>query len=724
MSTPDFTCFQCETDADGLVTATFDVPGKTMNTLTQAAIAEIEALANWLKDDEALKGCVITSGKDNGFCAGADLQEMTALLTKAQGQSEDDKREAFKLAFALNRVFRSLETCGKPVAMAINGLALGGGLEWALSCHYRVVGSSSKIQLGLPEVKVGLMPGAGGTQRLTRLVGVMAAGPLILEGKSLRPQEAQMQGVVHEVSDDPVAAAKAWIKGGGKAKNPWDEEGFRIPGGAPQGKAGQMFMVGNAMLRQKTYANYPAPIHAMAAVYEGLQLPFDRALEIESKYFVKTLATPQAQNMLRSLFLSMQDLNKGARRPKGVDKDKIESLAVIGAGFMGAGIAYVAAKAGVKVVLLDTSQDNADKGKAHSETLVGKAVSRGKMSQDKADALLANITPTTDYTALSDVDLVIEAVFESREVKEAVIKQAEAHMKPDAVLASNTSTIPITELATYSGRPDQFVGIHFFSPVDKMLLVEIIRGDKTGDRAIATAMDLVMTVKKTPIVVEDARGFYANRCVLKYIEQGLSMVAEGVPPALIENAAKMAGMPVGPLALQDEVAIDLGVKILKQTADDLGNAYKPGAVDAILNGMFAQGRLGRKNGQGFYVYPKGEDKYLWDGLSDYVTGSPQSLEPQDLKDRFLYAQALEAVRSYLSEIVTDPREADVGSILGWGFAPWSGGVLSFVEMTGLEPFIARADELAQEYGDVFAVPDGLRKMAEQGERFYPLMAVA
>ncbi len=711
--------FTTELDADGILTCTFDVPGKSMNTLTSEAIADLGALAARIKTDDAVKGAVFTSGKSSGFCAGADLSEFAPMFAGAITDGEAGKRRAFDMVLNLSMTFRAIEACGKPVGIATAGLTLGGGCEWLLACHYRAALDSPKVQIGLPEVKVGIMPGAGGTQRLTRIMGAMAALPYLLEGKNFSAQDALAAGVLQSVSADPVAACKDWIKAGGKAVVPWDADDFKIPGGAVQGKAAQVFMVGNAMLRQKTYDNYPGARHIMSAVYEGLQLPFVKALELEVKYFLRTVMTPQSSAMVRSLFLSMQDLNKGARRPTDVPEQTITCVAVIGAGFMGAGIAHAAASAGIKVVLVDATQEGADKGRKHSEDLLAKATKRGKMTAEKAAEILERIVATTDYELLWDADLVIEAVFEKREVKDEVITKAEAHMRPDTIFGTNTSTLPVSGLATSSVRPDQFIGIHFFSPVDKMMLVEIIKGEKTGDVALARAMDFVMRLKKTPIVVRDARGFYANRCVLRYIEQGMNMLDEGLPPALIENVAKQAGMPVGPLSLQDEVAIDLGVKIVRQTAADLGDAYKPGATDRILIAMAeTHGRLGRKNAKGFYDYPEGGEKTLWPGLKDLVANHATTWNVDDIRDRILYAQAIEAARSFADKIVTDVREADVGSILGWGFAPWSGGVLSFIDMVGPAAFVKRADELAAQYGPVFIVPQTLRQMAERGEGYY------
>ncbi|KAK0341647.1 hypothetical protein LTR94_025531, partial [Friedmanniomyces endolithicus] len=521
-------------DADGIATLTFDVPGRSMNTLTASVMKEIPELVERIKTDEAIKGCVLTSGKASGFCAGADLGDMASGVLSGAG----DLQKAFDAGWALNGAFRALETSGKPIAAAINGLALGGGLEFTLACHYRVVEDDSRIQLGLPEIKVGLFPGGGGTQRLTRLIGVQAAMMQMSEGKSWRPNDAKGAGVVHEVvaKGQAVEAAKAWIKGGGKPVQPWDEKSFKLPGGGPYHPAGiQNFMVGNAMLRKQSYGNYPAVVNLMKAVYEGVQVPMDAALRIETRYFIKTLMTPQAQAMIRSLFLSKQELDKGAVRPAGVPKSDPKKVAVLGAGMMGAGIAYVQVMAGIETVLIDQSQEAADKGKAHVEELLKKRLSRGQMTQEKFDATLALVTATTDYDYIKGSDLVVEAVFENREIKADVTKRAEAQLAEGAVFGSNTSTLPISGLAEASVRPEDFIGIHFFSPVDKMMLVEIILGEKTGEAAIAKALDYVLKIKKTPIVVNDSRGFYTSRCFSTFLMEGMAMLEEGYGPALIDN---------------------------------------------------------------------------------------------------------------------------------------------------------------------------------------------
>ncbi len=716
--------FNIDIDADGVALVSFDVPERSMNTLTAEVIAELPLLVERLTSNAAVKGVVITSGKATGFCAGADLGDLGGELAAA-GDDEASLQAAYDAAFKLQSAYRALETCGKPVAAAINGLALGGGLELALACHYRVVADDNRIQLGLPETKVGLFPGGGGTQRLPRLIGVQAALLAISEGKTFRPQEAKGAGFIHEVvaAPDVVAAAKTWVKTG-KPIQPWDDKSFKIPGGGPYHPQGiQVFLMGNALLRKQSYGNYPAVVNMMKAVYEGLQVPMDAALRIETRYFVKTLATPQAKAMIRSLFLSLQELGKGAVRPEGQPKSDPKKVAVLGAGMMGAGIAYVQAMAGIETVLIDVSQEAADNGKAHAADLIAKRVSRGQMTQAKADQTLALITPTTDFSAVKGSDLVVEAVFETREIKADVTRKTEVHLSEDAVFGSNTSTLPITGLAEASTRPENFIGIHFFSPVDKMMLVEIILGEKTSQATIAKAVDYVLKIKKTPIVVHDSRGFYTSRCFSTYLTEGLAMLKEGYAPALIDNVGRMTSMPRGPLEMHDDVALDLSYKIGQQTRADLGAAYVPNPGEDIVARMVADlGRYGRKNKKGFYDYPDDRSpKTLWKGLAElapvkFDDSTPELVE--ELKTRLLYRQAVECARCWEEGVVTDVREADLGAILGWGFAPWTGGPISLIDSIGLKRFVETCDRLAATYGERFTPPALLRDLAAKGDTFY------
>jgi 3-hydroxyacyl-CoA dehydrogenase / enoyl-CoA hydratase / 3-hydroxybutyryl-CoA epimerase len=575
-------------------------------------------------------------------------------------------------------------------------------------------------------VKVGLFPGAGGTQRVPRIVSPQDAMQLLLKGEAINLAKAKALNLIHAIvpAAEMIQAAKDWIKGGGKAVAPWDEKGFKLPGGPVFSKAGMMmFPAGNAIYRRETYDNYPAARAIMSCVYEGLQLPIDAALRVESRYFTQVLRSNEAAAMIRSLFLSMQELNKGARRPANVPPTKVKKLAVIGAGFMGASVGYVSAKAGIDVVLVDRDQESADKGKAHAKSVIDGLVAKGRAKQAEADAIMSRITATADYSALGDCDLVIEAVFEDRKVKADTFIKAQQYMKPDVIFASNTSTLPITSLAESFKDQGRFVGIHFFSPVEKMMLVEIILGKNTGDAALATALDYTRMIGKTPIVVNDSRGFYANRCVGRYISEGNEMFLEGVPPAMIENAAKMAGMPVGPLSLSDEVALDLGLKVLKATEADLGpNAVNADQKKLMVELVEKQNRLGRKNGKGFYDYPeKGKgQKSLWPGLGALQKThlDPDTLDVEELKQRFLVTQAVEAARTVEEHVITDMREADVGSILGFGFAPFTGGTLSYIDFMGTKKFVDLCHKLEAKYGSRFTPPKLLVEMAAKGETFY------
>ena len=720
--------FVVQAHESGIALVTFDVPNRSMNTLTAAVLRELGEVVQLIRNDPAIKGAVIASGKASGFCAGADLGEVSGSLAAGQAAGDAERAVLFETVFAINRVFRDLETCGKPIAAAIGGLALGGGLELALACHHRVVADDEKIQLGLPEAKVGLIPGGGGTQRLPRLAGVMRALPLLLEGKSVKPGEALKLGIVDAVVPraELIDAARALAaKGNGIAR--WDHKDFKIPGGGPYTPAtAQVFMLGNAMLRKQSYGNYPAQIAIMKAVYEGLQLPIDAALRVESRYFAKTAMTPQARAMIRTLFLSMDRLGKGAARPKTDQTYTARKVAVLGAGMMGAGIAFVQASAGIETVLIDVSQDAADKGLSYSKTLLDKAVARGRMTQAKADGILALITPTTDYSQVQGSDLVIEAVFEERGLKAEITRKAEAYLAENSVFGSNTSTLPITGLAEASLRPDTFIGIHFFSPVDRMGLVEIIMGEQTSQETLAKAVDYVLKIRKTPIVVNDSRGFYTSRCFGTFLQEGMEMLTDGIAPAIIDNVGRATGMPRGPLEMHDDVALDLSLKVRTQAKHDLGDAFVANASDPIVEEMVTKlGRYGRKNGRGFYDYAADGTKLLWPGLADLAPVSRSDADAalvEEIRKRLLYRQAVEAARCMEERVVTDPREADVGAILGWGFAPWTGGPISMIDGIGVARFVEECDALAQKFGARFAPPALLRDMAAKGECFYPTAA--
>jgi 3-hydroxyacyl-CoA dehydrogenase / enoyl-CoA hydratase / 3-hydroxybutyryl-CoA epimerase len=722
--------FTLETDADGIALVTWNIPGRSMNVLDQTSTDELEEILKQTTADAAVKGVVITSGKE-AFCAGADLSMLEG-MNKAYSKAlkEQGETAANQMLFDQSRrfslVLRGIETSGKPWAAAINGLALGGGFEITLACHYRVAADHPKTRLGLPEVKVGLFPGAGGTQRVPRLVPPQDAMTILLKGDPVTTEKAKALNLVHAVvpAADVIKAAKDWIKGGGKAVAPWDDKAFRLPGGPVYSKAGMMmFPAGSAIYRRETFDNYPAARAIMQCVYEGLQLPIDAALRVESRYFAQVLRSKEAAAMIRSLFLSMQELNKGARRPPSVPPTSVKKLAVIGAGFMGASVGYVSARAGIDVVLIDRDQASADKGKAHAQTVIEDLVKKGRAKQSDRDAVLSRITATADYSAIKDCDLVIEAVFEDRKIKAETYAKAQPLLKDGAIFASNTSTLPINSLAEEFKEQGKFIGIHFFSPVEKMMLVEIILGKNTGDVALATALDYTRQIGKTPIVVNDSRGFFANRCVLRFTAEGLEMLMEGVPPAMIENCARMAGMPVGPLSLSDEVALDLVLKIMKATEADLGpNAVDQAQKKLLVEMVEKQGRFGRKNGKGFHDYPeKGKgQKSLWRSLGGLQPKhlDPDTLDVEELKQRFLVVQAVEAARTVEDHVIVDPREADVGSILGFGFAPFTGGTLSYIDFMGTKKFVELCHKLEAKYGSRFTPPKLLIDMAAKGETFY------
>jgi 3-hydroxyacyl-CoA dehydrogenase/enoyl-CoA hydratase/3-hydroxybutyryl-CoA epimerase len=726
--------FKLDVDSDGIALVTWDMGDRSMNVITMDVIAELGTIVDKAANDAAIKGVVITSGKP-AFCGGADLtmlENMRGLFTDMV--SKQGEEAAAKMVFdesrKLSQLYRRIETCGKPWVCALNGTAMGGGFELALACHYRVASDDAKTRLGLPEIKIGLFPGAGGTQRVARMLQPADALQFLLKGDQLKVDRAKAMKLIDAAvpAADLIKAAKDWIKAGGKAKAPWDTEGFRLPGGPVYSKAGMMtFPAANAIYRRETYDNYPAARAILQVVYEGLQLPIDTALRVESRWFAKILRSPEAAAMIRTLFVSMQDLNKGARRPANEPPTSLKKIGVVGAGFMGAGIAQVTAAAGLQVALIDRDQETADKGKAGLHKALSDRVMKGRMKGAERDELLARITPTADYAVLKDCDLVIEAVYEDRKVKSDVIAKIQAVIGDKATFASNTSTLPISSLASEFKDPARFVGIHFFSPVDRMMLVEIILGKQTGDKALAVALDYVRAIRKTPIVVNDSRGFYTSRVVGTYIREGHLMVVEGIPPAMIENVGRMAGMPVGPLALNDEVAVDLAWKILNATEADLGaKAIDPRQKTLLREMVEKRGRFGRKNGKGFYDYPTNGPKKLWPELADLQPKKldPDTIDIEELKLRLLGIQALETARCFEEKVLTDVREADVGSILGFGFAPFSGGTLSWIDMMGTKNFVAACRKLEKKYGARFAPNKLLLDLAAKGESFYDRFAPA
>jgi 3-hydroxyacyl-CoA dehydrogenase / enoyl-CoA hydratase / 3-hydroxybutyryl-CoA epimerase len=729
-----FSNFTIENDSDGIAVVTWDSPGRSMNVIDAKVMDELSAIINQTTADAAVKGVVITSGKD-AFCAGADLTMLENLsrafaeLAASQGEEAAMSR-FFEESRRWSVLCRRIETCGKPWVAALNGTALGGGFELALACHRRIAADNPRTRVGQPEVKVGLIPGAGGTQRIARMMPPADALQLLLKGDQLQLNRAKAMKLIDAVvpKADLIRTAQEWIKSGGSAKAPWDTDGFKLPGGPVYSKAGIMvFTPANAIYRRETYDNYPAGRAILQAVYEGLQLPMDQALRVESRWFAKILRSPEAAAMIRTLFVSMQELNKGARRPANVPEKQLKKIGIIGAGFMGGAIAYVSALAGLNVVLIDRDPETAEKGKAHSQKLVTDQINRGRATTADREALLARINPTADFVELKDCELVIEAVFEDRKIKEEVISRTQNVLGEEAIFGSNTSTLPITSLAAAFKDRSRFIGIHFFSPVERMMLVEIIMGKETGDAALAMALDFARAIRKTPIVVNDSRGFYASRVVGTYIREGHLMLTEGVPPALIENVARMAGMPVGPLSLTDEVAVDLAWKILKATEADLGPAAIDPKQKALLSEMVEKrSRFGRKNGKGFYDYPQNAPKRLWPGLAEL---QPNRVNVDDvdiavLKRRLLGIQALESARCIEDKVVTDMREADVGSILGFGFAPFTGGTISYIDGMGVKNFVQMCNDLTAAYGERFKPSKLLIDMANKGQTFYGRFAPA
>ncbi|TDB59834.1 3-hydroxyacyl-CoA dehydrogenase NAD-binding domain-containing protein [Arundinibacter roseus] len=704
-----------------LAVITWNMTSSPMNVLNDTSIPEFEAALQKAFDDTDVKGIVITSAKPE-FIAGADLKMILS-------NQDKDPREMLEVSMRLNRLFRRMETNGKPLVAAINGTVLGGGYEVCLACHHRLALDTPKTKIGLPEVKLGLLPGGGGTQRLPRMIGMETALPLLLEGRDVTPQEALKLGLIDGLAattQELMQAAKAWIEANPAPLKPWDQvnkksgkiealDNFQVPGGSVQSDTGRrLFGIATAQVMEKTKGNYPAPRAILSCVYEGLQVNIERAIEIEAQYFVQVARSKEAGNLIRTMFLGLNSANKGASRPKNSEKTDVKKVGILGAGLMGAGIAYVSALAGIEVILKDVSLEAAEKGKEYSGKLLEKAVGRGSMSPAKATDILKLITPTSHAADLEGCELIVEAVFENREVKAQVIGESEVYLAPNGVFGSNTSTLPITGLAELAQNPESFIGIHFFSPVDKMSLVELIMGKKTSDYALAVAIDYVRKIRKTPIVVNDARGFYTTRCFMTFATEGMELLKDGVDPVLIENAAKQAGMPVGPLAVTDEVALDLVHKIAAQAIAD--GALNETDTSYQLSKTFVNlGRSGRKSRAGFYEYPENAGKFLWPGLSDLYPVAAEQPSMDEIKKRLIYRQALEAARCYEEGVIRTRLDADLGSILAWGFPAYTGGALSFIEFIGSDTFVAECDRLADTYGERFRPGVWLHTQAENGQ---------
>lgn len=707
--------FSAQRDDDGIVTVTIDQSDRKMNVIGEGFTEAFAALTDSFISDESAKGLILTSAKDS-FVVGADIDQLSRIETAEQ---------AFDLVEDLKDSLRKLETSGKPVVAAMTGTALGGGLEIALACHYRIAIESPKTKLGLPEVKLGLLPGGGGTQRLPRLVGIQKALELMTQGLELRPKAALDIGLIDATAtdnEDMLAQAKEWIKANPKAQQPWDKKGFKIPGGnSMHPKVVQVFSIAPAMSNQKSHGNYPAITHIMSSVFEGCIVDIDTGLKIESRYFVACVLSPVSKNMISTLWTQLNSIKKGQSRPDGFEHYKTKKLGILGAGMMGAGIAYVSAKAGLDVVLLDTELAGAEKGKAYSSNLLDKAISRKRSTEDKKQALLARIHPTVSYDDLKDCDLIIEAVFENREIKAKCTQQSEAVIPESAVYASNTSTLPITGLAEASKRPQQFIGLHFFSPVDKMPLVEIIVGEKTDDETLAKAFDYVLQIGKTPIVVNDSRGFYTSRVFGTYVSEGVAMLGEGVHPRSIEVAGMKTGMPMPPLALQDEVSLSLALHVIEQQQKDMQAEGKtmvmPPSYDILSAFVKEYDREGKKNGKGFYEYPEKGDKHLWPELVNLYPTTTEQPSQKDLVDRLMFIQANESAKCYEENVVRSVADTNIGSIFGWGFAPHQGGTLQFINAMGVEQFVNRSRELAKQYGERFEPANILVEMAEKGKEF-------
>jgi len=707
-----------EKGLDRIVVLTIDMPGQSANTMN-AVYREAMAgcVARLVAEKDEIAGVIITSGKKT-FFAGGDLNELIKV-------GKPEAKAFYDMVLSLKSQLRALETLGKPVVAAINGAALGGGWEICLACHHRVALDSPAVQIGLPEVTLGLLPGGGGVVRTVRMLGLEKALPYLLEGKKVRPQQALQAGLIDELAtdrDDLLAKARAWILANPAPVQRWDVKGYQIPGGLPSNpKVAQMLAIAPSILRSKTQGCFPAPEKILCAAVEGAQVDFDTAHLIETRYFTELTTGQVAKNMIGTFWFQLNEINAGGSRPAGFAPYVTKKVGVLGAGMMGAGIAFVSASAGIDVVLKDVNLAAAEKGKAHSAALLDKKVSRGQMTEEQREATLARIVTTESDRDLGGCDLIIEAVFEDRELKAKVSAAAQAVVGNDTLIASNTSTLPISGLATAVPDQSKFIGLHFFSPVEKMPLVEIIKGAQTSDESLARGFDFVLQIKKTPIVVNDSRGFFTSRVFGTFTNEGIAMLGEGVSAPMIETEARKAGMPVGPLAISDEVSLSLMSHIRQQTAKDLQAEGKPliehpafSVIDLLLN---EYKRPGKAAGGGFYEYPAGGQKHLWPELKNRFEKADGQISAQDVRDRLLFVQAIETVRCVEEGVLTSTADANVGSIFGIGFAAWSGGALQFINQYSVQDFVARAQYLAQQYGERFAPPALLLEKAARGERF-------
>ncbi|OIJ85868.1 3-hydroxyacyl-CoA dehydrogenase NAD-binding domain-containing protein [Streptomyces colonosanans] len=721
--TLESTTIRWEQDDTGIVTLVLDDPRQSANTMNQAFKESIAAIAERAEaEKDSIRGIIYTSAKKT-FFAGGDLKDMMKV-------GPEEAQQAFETGVAIKNSLRRIETLGKPVVAAINGAALGGGYEIALASHHRIALDAPGSKIGLPEVTLGLLPAGGGVTRTVRLMGITdALLKVLLQGTQYSPRRALENGLVHEVAgtrEEMLDKARAFIDANPESQQPWDKPGYKIPGGTPSNPkfAANLPAFPANLRKQLNGAPYPAPRNILAAAVEGSQVDFETALTIEARYFTELVTGQTAKNMIQAFFFDLQAVNSGANRPQGIEPRQVRKAAVLGAGMMGAGIAYACARAGIEVVLKDVSAEAAAKGKAYSEKLCAKAVAKGRTTQEKADGLLARITPTAEAADLAGCDAVIEAVFEDPALKHKVFQEIEHIVEPDALLCSNTSTLPITALAEGAERQADFIGLHFFSPVDKMPLVEIIKGERTGGEALARAFDLVRQINKTPIVVNDSRGFFTSRVIGQFINEGVAMVGEGIEPASVEQAAAQAGYPAKVLSLMDDLTLTLPRKIRNETKraiEEAGGTWTSHPAEAVIDRMVDEfGRTGRSGGAGFYEYGEdGKRGRLWPGLREHFTKPGHEIPFEDMQERMLFSEALDTVRLLEEGVLTSVADANIGSIFGIGFPGWTGGVLQYINGYdgGLAGFVARARELAERYGERFTPPALLVEKAETGERF-------
>ena len=705
--------FEFEVGADGIGILSINQVNNPTNLFSTEFITSYIELANNVVADKDIKGMILTSGRSM-FMPGADLRELQTM--------GDDPQKTFDGTMQMHQSLRALETAGKPFVAAINGTAMGGGLELCLTCHHRIVLNNVKIKLGFPEAKVGLLPAGGGNSKVPYLLGIQNSLMYLLQGKEVRPAQALKDGLIDDLAESQeelIQKAKDWIFANPNPVQPWDNKKHRVPGGDVWSANGVQTLVGAAgNLGKMAHGNYPAQSYIMKVIHDGFPITIDRALEIEARYFIKLLASKEAKNMIRTGFMELQKAKKGIARPKTEPKYEIKKLGILGAGMMGAGIAYVSAKAGMDVVLKDVSKEGADKGKVYSKAILDKAISKNRSTPEKAEALLSKIEATADPASMKDCDLVIEAVFEDPKLKAIVTAETEAVLGADKVYASNTSTIPITELAKASSRPDNFIGIHFFSPVEKMPLVEIIVGEKTEAKAIAAAVDYTVAIGKIPIVVNDSRGFYTSRCFGTFVSEGSFMVEEGVPAAMVENVAKAEGMAVGPLAVIDEVTLTLGLHVYESDPTPNKPAFQERSYKMQKDLVDNHDRKGKKWGAGFYDYPKGLPKKLWPGLAEKYNANVDYLDKETVGKRILHRQAIEAFKCLEEGVLNSVVDGDLGSVLGWGFPIFTGGALSYIDFVGMQQFVAECDDFSSRFGARFAVPDGLRALSEAGKSIH------